>query len=362
METAAAAPAESPAPGKTERRKSFEEFQAATRDQIEAAWQIHVNRVEDELAKGWRMQIENVLRERFAELAGAMESELERTAGSATRDLTEQLNQAARRLRGATDSREWVSALLDAAALFCECAALFRVTGGRMTLEGGVGLVNRESEDAFELRLAAAPAFDNAVQSLEPVAAMASAGELSEPVLQLIPESPDGKVSLLPVVSQGQAVAVLFASGGEEPLDWNALELLANLAASVLDAQAAAQKPASAGLVSIGEAEPDRVRTVTSWAELSREDQDRHLRAQRFARVQVAELRLYQSQPVKEGRAERNLYGKLRGKIDAGREAFSKEYMSDCESMVDYYHLELVRTLANDEEALLGPEYPGPIK
>jgi hypothetical protein len=29
--------------------------------------------------------------------------------------------------------------------------------------------------------------------------------------------------------------------------------------------------------------------------------------------------------------------------------------------MVDYFHIEAVRTLANDDESLLGPEYPGPL-
>ena len=340
------------------REQTLADFQATTRDQLEAAWQIHVDRVEDALSTGWHSQITQVLDERFAGLSEAIEREVAaRTAAaveSRSRNLTEQLNQAARRLRQASESEEWVSALLEGAAGFCGCAALFRVAGGKLQLEAGIGLSAGEGE----ISLADAPAFENAVQSREPVAAMASAGELSETVLAMAPESPDGKVSLVPIVSQGRAVAVLFAQGGTRPLDWNALELLTNIAAAVLDAEAS---PPS-DLVTIEEAASIPERVGAAWAELSKEDQDRHLRAQRFARVQVAELRLYKSQPVKEGRAESDLYGKLRGEIDAGRTVFEREYMKDCPSMVDYYHLELVRTLANDEEALLGPEYPGPLK
>ena len=47
---------------------------------------------------------------------------------------------------------------------------------------------------------------------------------------------------------------------------------------------------------------------IGAWFELSREDQELHLKAQRFARVQVAEMRLYKSDAVKEGRASRELY------------------------------------------------------
>jgi hypothetical protein len=94
---------------------------------------------------------------------------------------------------------------------------------------------------------------------------------------------------------------------------------------------------------------------------LSREEQDLHLRAQRFARVQVAEMRLYKSGMVKDGRTKQNIYGALREEIDLSREAFRAQFMSGTKSMVDYFHLELVHTLANDDPALLGQDYPGPL-
>lgn len=61
------------------------------------------------------------------------------------------------------------------------------------------------------------------------------------------------------------------------------------------------------------------------------------------------------------GRADRNLYGRLREAIDAERKSFRRRFMEQCASLVDYLHQELVRTLANGDEALLGPDYPGPI-
>ena len=86
-----------------------------------------------------------------------------------------------------------------------------------------------------------------------------------------------------------------------------------------------------------------------------------HLSAQRFARVRVAEMRLYQSQAVVRGRATRHLYAELKEAIDSARDVFERDYRSRSVSLPDYLHLELVRTLANHDAALLGAEYPGPL-
>jgi hypothetical protein len=72
-------------------------------------------------------------------------------------------------------------------------------------------------------------------------------------------------------------------------------------------------------------------------------------------------MRLYKSQNVKIGRAARNLYTSLRAEIDSARETFRRDFLSAPGGMVDYLHLELVRTLANDDVELLGSDYPGPL-
>jgi hypothetical protein len=83
-----------------------------------------------------------------------------------------------------------------------------------------------------------------------------------------------------------------------------------------------------------------------------------HLQAQRFARVKVAELRLYHAEGVREGRAQSDLYGALQGEIDRLRGEFQKEFGAT-PTMVDYLHLEILRTLAHDDDRLLGANYPG---
>jgi hypothetical protein len=86
-----------------------------------------------------------------------------------------------------------------------------------------------------------------------------------------------------------------------------------------------------------------------------------HLRAQRFARVRVAQMRLYKSEAVRAGRAGRALYVRLRDDIEAGRAAFRREFLTGNTAMPDYFHRELVGTLANDDATLLGDDYPGPL-
>jgi hypothetical protein len=99
---------------------------------------------------------------------------------------------------------------------------------------------------------------------------------------------------------------------------------------------------------------------VSKWDGMPAEEHQMHLRAQRFARVQVAEMRLYETDAVYLGREHRNLYEALRNLIDPARAAFQNQFFATCPSMVDYLHLELVHTLANDDPELLGKDYPGP--
>ena len=85
------------------------------------------------------------------------------------------------------------------------------------------------------------------------------------------------------------------------------------------------------------------------------------LRAQRYARVKVAEMRLYAAEQVKAGQSARDLYTALRAQIDEARAAFSAQFLTPPNGVPDYLHEELIRALAQNDEALLGPGYPGPL-
>lgn len=99
---------------------------------------------------------------------------------------------------------------------------------------------------------------------------------------------------------------------------------------------------------------------LTAPAALSiRSNETRDAGAQRFAKVKVAEIQLYQAPAVKAGRVARDIYGSLKTEIDAARTAFREKFLTDGHGIADYLHLELVRALANDDATLLGPGYPG---
>jgi len=85
------------------------------------------------------------------------------------------------------------------------------------------------------------------------------------------------------------------------------------------------------------------------------------LRARRFARVKVAEMQLYAADRVAAGRAARHLYRALQAEIDEARAGFTEQFLTPARGIPDYLHEELVRALAQDDEMLLGPDYPGPL-
>ena len=72
-------------------------------------------------------------------------------------------------------------------------------------------------------------------------------------------------------------------------------------------------------------------------------------------------MRLHQPEAVRAGRARSDLYGALRETIDQARETYRRAFLASGGEMADYFHEELLRTLANEDPALLGKEYPGPL-
>jgi hypothetical protein len=98
-----------------------------------------------------------------------------------------------------------------------------------------------------------------------------------------------------------------------------------------------------------------------AWSDLSPDDQKLHLQAQRVARVKVAEMRLNLAEELRKGVVDADIYGALRAEIDRARADFLQTFLSKSRTMVDYLHLEILRSLAHDDDRLLGHEYPGPM-
>jgi hypothetical protein len=301
--------------------------------------------------------LRQVLENHFSQLSVEVDSLFIDARERSRSEFADQLNQAVRRIRQAADLDELGATLLDAAAgALSNGAAWFRIAGETARGERIRGVPERAAEafHTLEIQLSSAAALAGAVETRDPVIAAATPREVSEALAKLLGHPPDSRVSIFPVVVRDCVPALLYAWGN---VQGPAIELLTQVAAAAWTAMPEPPAPAPE-LVTIAPAPPP---PASAWDVLPLEEQRIHLRAQRFARVQVAEMRLFLADAVQAGRAARNLYHTLRQPIDAARDAFRLSFFAPCSSMVDYLHLELVQTLANDDPDLLGNNYPGPL-
>ncbi|HKS28197.1 MAG TPA: hypothetical protein VJS44_10275 [Pyrinomonadaceae bacterium] len=93
--------------------------------------------------------------------------------------------------------------------------------------------------------------------------------------------------------------------------------------------------------------------------EVAEDERRLHNDARRFARLLVSEIKLYNEQKVKEGRSQGNLYERLREDIDRSRQMYDKRVAPPVAARYDYFHQELVNTLAEGDPNKLGEGYPG---
>ena len=335
------------------------------REELNSVWRQQLERLH-QVVNAWPLEIERTLEGTRADLIARFEQRyrtvlqewMQEAARQARKrvatELIGSLNQSVRRLASAETDEQWRETLLDATQGFCDRAALFTVSNGLLELES---TRNIQSElQLTDVPLDCAPAFGSAIETRDTIVAMRSKGEMSPSVALYFDEAENDKFYLFPVASHGRVGTLLYADGGNVQVE--SLELLATVAGAILEGRSSA--PARKGdLINIASAK--KMPEGHSWSVLSEEDRELHRKAQRFARVQVASLRLYKSDAVKNGRTGGQLYTSLKEEIDAARGVFRRDFIAKSETMVDYLHLELVGTLANDEVELLGPDYPGPM-
>ena len=349
-------------------REFMQELRDTAREQMVAAWQLHIEQLQEQLAAGWPDRVAWIFEERFRGLQARLTeyyrdtisehvtAALLEARGDVRREFAEKTNQALRRLRVFESDAQWAAAVLDATEAYCDRTALFTLNGLSLHLAAVRGMGTPENLE--DIPLSAAPAFASAIATADTVVALRTASEMSPQLAAVFGEDPALRFHLFPIATRERVAAVLYADAAAL-VEAGALELLCGVAGIVLDSLSG--RPSTRDdLVRIAASER-RGAGIGAWFQLSRADQELHLRAQRFARVQVAEMRLYKSDAVKEGRAERDLYSVLKADIDSARELFQRDYLTATPTMVDYFHLELVRTLANEEAELLGKDYPGPL-
>lgn len=314
----------------------------------------------------------SIARQRFEDLLGEAERNVrsegearEREAAArAQKRFSESLNQGLRRLRTAATMDDVAALTVELASAFCEKLVIFVFDG-----DAAEALAARNFGQ-LPLRFSPnqAAAVRAAVESRDPVIALATSAEVSSEVAERLSGDTPQSVHLFPITVRDQVTALLLAV---EASDASALELISNFGGIRLEALIAAPKPVRADLVAIAGTATENGSKPSkgvngsyrnpSWSELSPEMQALHLRAQRFARRKVAEMRLGNEEKLRRGAARNSIYEALRPAIDEAREEFRREYLSKSPTVVDYLYLEMVRGLAGDEEARLGEFFPGPL-
>jgi hypothetical protein len=135
----------------------------------------------------------------------------------------------------------------------------------------------------------------------------------------------------------------------EAELEWvEEPEEVLNAAAETAAAPPAAPPP-----------EPEVVEEVFELANLPREEQELHRRANRVAKVAMQDIKLLQPKEVKLGREHKDICVRLRVDIDKARKEYDRRFRAIQDHPVDYFYDWMVEILADGDAKALG-EYPYP--
>jgi len=318
------------------------------------------------------------------------------------------LVQAIAGIHAGSTQKEILRALLDAGSSYASRIALFVVKGGAASGWQARGLAEDDQIKDFPLDMTAGPA-SHAYQNR--VATPANIAEMDRRFVKQFGGPSNEQIVILPLVLKDKVAALLYADGGAENLlDAGSLEVLVMATSAWLEVaslrkqaqqretveampsmERPAPPPAPVQAVSsfsdpfaahspkhiarAPEPEPEPAAEVVEvaasaasasaaaapaadpFAGLSAEDADTHRKAQRFARLLVDEIKLYNQAKVNEGRRNKDLYDRLKEDIDKSRTTFQKRYGSTVAASGDYFQKEVVRSLAEDDFSVMGANF-----
>jgi len=346
--------------------------------------------------------VESVLAELPAPAAGP--------EGAAAGPMPGGLVQAVASIHAGSTQKEILKALLDAGTSYASRVALFVVKGGAATGWQARGLGDDAQIKDFPLDITAGPA-SHAYQNR--VATPANIAEMDRRFVKQFGGPSNEQIVILPLVLKDKVAALLYADGGSENvLDAGSLEVLVMATSAWLEVASlrkqAQQKemaePMPSPVPSMERPAPPPAPTVSSFSDpfaahtpkhiakapeperepaaevvevaasataasaaaapaadpfagLSPEDADTHRKAQRFARLLVDEIKLYNQAKVNEGRRNKDLYDRLKEDIDKSRTTFQKRYGSTVAASGDYFQKEVVRSLAEDDLSVMGANF-----
>jgi hypothetical protein len=310
-------------------------------------------------------------------ISGIVPAELLGPAGEAPRERGRLPIEEARELDGAPNQVEILRRLLDLCRRHASRAALLVSRGSSFSVWKAVGLPGG-AEAETSVRRVSLPAESGALPRVsQGVPSRLPAGN---DVSRRLACSDAVAAVLIPMAIGEKISGALYADaapGEEERLDPETLAMLVFLA-GVLIERVAVRKlrpaPALAAIENAPSPSPalDDYDTQVAglWKEAPspaeeaarslagplapRDDGERQAEARRFAQLLVSEIKLYNERAVEEGRAQGNLYRRLKQEIDLSRQVYEERIPESVRAGNDFLHEELVRILADGRAEALG--------
>jgi hypothetical protein len=321
------------------------------------------------------------------------------------------LVQAIAGVHAGTTQKEILRALLDAGSGYASRVALFVMKAGAANGWQGRGFSDDDAIKDFSLDMSSGPAI-HAYQNR--VTTPGNIAEMDQRFVDRFGGPENEQLLVLPLVLKDKVAALLYADGGANgALDTASLEVLVLATSSWLEVASlrkqvqkdvvdsvpverpVAPAPASVPAQAVSsfsdpfashtprhtapkapEPEPEPVAEVVEvsthaaaasaaapataadpFAGISAEDADTHRKAQRFARLLVDEIKLYNQAKVGEGRRNKDLYDRLKDDIEKSRATYTKRYGTTAAASGDYFQKEVVRNLAEEDLSVMGASF-----
>jgi hypothetical protein len=324
---------------------------------------------------------ESVVQDVLREVGGALAAKPGRSESG-----TAALQKAVSAIQAGTTQKEILRALLESTFSYSGRAALFVVKNGTATGWQGTGFSDDGAIKDFALDvssgLSAAVMQSRALESGE-------ASQFDRKFLTKFGAPGDGQVAVLPLLLKDKISALVYADSGDgSNLDSAALDVLVKATSAwleVISQRKLAQKEGSAEAVEPVQAGPGndpfaahaplhsaKAQQVEEAAPAAMsaaagasssvsipdgEDGEVHKKAQRFARLLMDEIKLYNQSKVNEGRKHKDLYDRLKEDIEKSRVTYQKRYGNTAAGSADYFNQELIRSLAEGDASLLGGNF-----
>ena len=344
--------------------------------------------------------LENHVPRMREELVSAVLQEVQAKAGGGSQTTSGDLLRAVAVIHAGATQREILRGLLDSAAQYSSRVALFVVKSGAASGWQGRGFDDGDALKDFPFDLNSGLG-SRVLQDRTP--ALGKASDVDPRFIERFRAPAQNQAMLLPLMLKDKVAALVYADGS---MDAVALELLTLATSAWLEVAALRKQAPKEGAVEAAvprAAAPVPVETVSSFNDpfaghaprhamasappppapaserhtdpdatiirpapsvavaldpnLSAEDADTHRKAQRFAKLLVDEIKLYNQAKVAEGRKHKDVYDRLKEEIDKSRATYQRRYGNTTAASGDYFNGEVVRSLAEDDPSIMGANF-----